>query len=110
MKSFFKPRQLQNQADVLDFFTEAVKYRNQHASESEAIALFVFDQSHPAATGFELDQKLEQIRFEFGALEALEIQPIIHKHPRNTKTPYGHGYRKLFLAKENRTVLRLVQV
>lgn len=56
--------------DLFKFFNEAIEYRDAHKQESRKIAIFVFDNTHPAITNIPLNDDLERIRFEFGALEA----------------------------------------
>ena len=70
MKSFLQSFPLQTQDDVLNFFQEAIVYRETHKSESEEIARFVFDATHRTKINVPLSTELEKIRYEFGALEA----------------------------------------
>lgn len=56
--------------EVVDYFLSAVEYRNSHKSQSIEIARYVFDVTHESRIGFHLSEKLERIRYEFGALEA----------------------------------------
>jgi hypothetical protein len=70
MKSFYETTIPTTQDEVLFFFQEAIRYRESHKDESEKIALFVFDTTHQSRLGVYLSSDLEQIRYEFGALEA----------------------------------------
>lgn len=52
------------------FFQHAIAYRENHKDESEAIAQFVFDATFEGKLDTQLSPALENIRYEFGALEA----------------------------------------
>ena len=61
---------IHNQSELVDYFAEAIRIREQHPDQSEAIARQVFDNTHPALLSFEVSQQIQIIRNEFGALEA----------------------------------------
>lgn len=69
-KSFYHSPVLKNEDDVLRFFQHAIAYRENHKDESEAIAQFVFDATFEGNLDTQLSPALENIRYEFGALEA----------------------------------------
>lgn len=64
-------RILSKESDVLDYFINAIQYRNMHKDRSADIAMHVFDMTHPKLRlTFPIDSKTNQLRDEFGALEA----------------------------------------
>lgn len=64
-------RNLSNEADVLNYYIDAIHYRNEHKDQSTGIAMHVFDMTHPQGMlSFPVSQEVEGLRFEFGALEA----------------------------------------
>jgi hypothetical protein len=64
-------RNLYNETDVLDYYVAAIEYRNDHKDQSAKIALHAFRRTNPKGMlSFTADEKLERLRYEFGALEA----------------------------------------
>jgi hypothetical protein len=64
-------RSLHNELDVLDYYSDAINYRNRHKDQSLDIALHVFRRTNPKGMlSFAPSERLMQLRFEFGALEA----------------------------------------
>lgn len=61
---------LKSIADVIKLYNDAIKFRDQNHEQSETVARAVFDATHSSQLPFKLPKSLEQIRFEFGALEA----------------------------------------
>lgn len=72
MKEFHNQLQIElsNQEDLVNYFAKAIQLREQHRDQSEEIARQVFDNTHPALLSFEVNDRLQKIRNEFGALEA----------------------------------------
>jgi len=70
MELIYDKTNLQTADDIIGFFKSAIEYRKFHKEESEKIACFVFDNTHETKIKIPLDEELEKIRYEFGALEA----------------------------------------
>lgn len=71
MKQYPFDRDLTSESDVLDYYVDAIHYRNSHKSESTEIAIHVFNRTHPKVRlSFAINRKVERLRDEFGALEA----------------------------------------
>lgn len=66
MPDFYSITTPQSVEATVDLFRHAIDYRNTHKQESKTVALFIFNTTF----GSPLDKNLEDIRFEFGALEA----------------------------------------
>lgn len=66
----YKNRELLNETDVLDYFVDAINFRNSHKDQSTDIATQVFNRTHATMLPFTLSKEAERLRFEFGALEA----------------------------------------
>ena len=64
-------KNLYNEIDVLDYYAAAIEYRSDHKEQSVEIALHVFRKTNPKGMlPFTASDKLERLRYEFGALEA----------------------------------------
>lgn len=71
-----------DESDVLDYFIDAIQYRNAHKNESAAVAMHVFDRTHPKGRlSFPVDSEIEQLRYGFGALEAPGMPEDDEKDP-----------------------------
>jgi len=65
-------RKLFNEADILNYYSDAIHYRNEHKEQSASIAMHVFDKTHPKnALTFPISSAVDRLRDEFGALEAI---------------------------------------
>ena len=64
-------RTITNELEVLDYYLDAIKYRNAHKAVSGEIALEVFDRTrYQGRLPFTLSKEAEQLRYEFRSLEA----------------------------------------
>lgn len=70
MESFYENPVLNNESDLIRFFQYAIEYRNNHKDESTKVAMFVFDTTFQDNLSFSLPKYLDDVRNEFGALEA----------------------------------------
>lgn len=70
MKFLYEPVTLTSRDEILSFFTKGLIYREENKHESERIARYIFDTTHQSQLQIPLSPDLEQIRVEFGALEA----------------------------------------
>lgn len=70
MEQFYDAPVIKSDEDTLRFFKKAIEYRNNHKSEYDKIARFVFDNTHQLITGIKLDGDVDSIRAEVIALEA----------------------------------------
>lgn len=71
MKQYPFDRNITDESDVLDYYIDAINYRNAHKDESVDIAMHVFDRTHPKSRlSFPISTAIERLRDEFGALEA----------------------------------------
>jgi hypothetical protein len=70
MKKYPFDRTLSNETELLDYFIEAIQYRIAHKDRSVEIAVHVFDKTHPSHVSFSWGKALDDLRFEFIALEA----------------------------------------
>jgi hypothetical protein len=70
MKTYPFDRRLPNESEVLEYYIDAIKYRDGHKDESLEIATHVFDKTHTLQLGFSVDESMDRLRDEFGALEA----------------------------------------
>lgn len=75
-------RSLSNESEVLDYYIDAIQYRNSHKDESPEIAMHVFDKTHPITQlSFPISEETDQLRDEFGALEAPGMPEDDEKDP-----------------------------
>jgi len=81
MKKYPFDRILSNEAELLDFFIEAIQYRIAHKGQSVEIAVHVFDKTHPSSLSFPWNKVLDELRFEFIALEAPGMPEDDNKDP-----------------------------
>lgn len=71
MHSYPFDRALGNTTELLNFYSDAIHYRNSHKAQSSEIAQYVFNATHPTIRlTFPVDTGLDRLRDEFGALEA----------------------------------------
>jgi hypothetical protein len=71
MNRYTFDRSLFSERDFLEYYLDAINYRNDHKDESVEIALHVFRRTNPnGMLSFSASRELERLRFEFGALEA----------------------------------------
>jgi len=75
-------RSLSNETEVLDYYVDAIHYRNAHKDESPDIAIHVFDRTHPKIRlSFPTSSEIDKLRDEFGALEAPGMPEDNEKNP-----------------------------
>ena len=64
-------RSLFSESEALDYYSDAIQYRNTHKDESVEIALHVFRRTNPnGMLSFPVSEAFERLRYEFAALEA----------------------------------------
>ncbi len=64
-------RELLNDLDILDYYLDAIVYRNTHKDVSREVALDVFNTTHPITQlSFAPNKEVSDLRFSFSALEA----------------------------------------
>lgn len=64
-------RNLWNEPEALDYYIDAIQYRNAHKDESTEVALHVFRRTNPnGMLSFLASKEFQGLRYEFGALEA----------------------------------------
>lgn len=82
MRQYPFDRNLANELDVLNYYSDAIYYRNAHKSESVDIAVHVFDRTHPKGRlSFPISAEVDRLRDEFGALEAPGMPEDDEKDP-----------------------------
>lgn len=96
---------IKNNLDLLNFFLSAIEFRNSHSQQSRNIALRVFNKTHELSKIFTIDEKLRELMYEFGALEAPgspDNQEISLKEYDNKL--WSRLLELIILEKEKRTV------
>lgn len=61
---------IKSKNELIDFFVNSIKVRNEYKNDSAQIARYVFDMTNQSNIPFKMTDELLNIRFEFGALEA----------------------------------------
>jgi hypothetical protein len=106
MNNYPFDRNLTNESEVLDYYIDAINYRNAQKEESAVIAMHVFDRTHPILMlTFPIDDTTDSLRNEFGALEApgwSEDETKSLEESEDEAWEYVHGL--VNKAKQNRTV------
>lgn len=70
MKTYPFDRDINNKAELLEYYLDAISYRNKHKELSKDIALHVFGRTNSnGMLSFEVPENIVKVRFEFGALE-----------------------------------------
>jgi len=77
----FDHRPITNEVDFLDYFIDAINYRNKHKDESREIAIHVYSKTQPPRLPFPLSDEFDDLRFEFIALEAPGMPEDNEKDP-----------------------------
>jgi hypothetical protein len=82
MKGYPFDRELSNESDVLEYYLDAIEYRTAHKDGSPAIAIHVFDKTHPALKlSFRISRDVDHLRDGFGSLEAPGMPEDDNKDP-----------------------------
>jgi hypothetical protein len=69
MNSYPFDRTLSSESDVLDYYTDVIRYRNSHKDQYQEIAIHAFDRTHPSRLPLPWNKTLDDLRFELIALE-----------------------------------------
>lgn len=106
MKSYPFDRTLSTELELLDYYLDAVNYRNIHKNLSSEIATHVFNKTHQALhSPFPTSQEIVDLRYEFGALEAPGMPPNDWQDPDvYTDQVWQRLFNLLIEAKKKRTV------
>ena len=71
MNNYLFDRNLRNESEALDYYADAIQYRNTHKTDSVEIALHVFRRTNPnGMLLFPVSKEFQDLRNEFAALEA----------------------------------------
>ena len=70
MQQIYEKADLSTNEGVLDFYKEMLNYRTLHKACSNEIARFSFDTTYVISSDVKIDERIKDIRYEFGALEA----------------------------------------
>lgn len=99
-------RPITNESELLDYYINAIYYRTDHKDASAAIAMHVFDATHPdLKLSFPISEAAGNIRNEFGALEAPGMPDDDMKDPDEYMDDLWNRLHNLIIqTKEKQTV------